>query len=305
MSSRGIEGAVFHTGELAAQMRAGVAVNFEAEASKFIRPYFLQQHQTFYQQLPFIVIGACDEKRRPWASVLTGERGFVVAQDEYHLSINSRLIVGDALESALVAGASVGLLGIEFDTKRRNRANGQLTNTSHENIQFKVKHSYGNCPQYISARNGQLIANRKGGKIERACRLTQAMQAWLSGTDSLFIATSNGQAALENSCTQDLGKSLDEVDASHRGGVPGFVKVISDTKIVLADYRGNNFFNSIGNLLLNPKIGLLLIDYKTSSQLQITGTARVDWNTPDQLVFPSAQRLIEIVVDEIIMISAE
>jgi predicted pyridoxine 5'-phosphate oxidase superfamily flavin-nucleotide-binding protein len=300
MNDRVIDGPVFHTGEVAAQAQLGIHDKMQAIGASYIRPYFLEQHLDFYNQLPFIVVAACDENGLPWVTILTGEPGFISSTDDQHLQITSQLAQGDALEKSLLVGASVGLIGIEFATKRRNRANGKLSGIHNDGLSFKVSHSYGNCPKYITPKATPIAWNSKPkqpASVAHHQHLTPDMQRWITQADSLFIGSGNGQLT-DNEQTQYVR----EMDASHRGGPAGFVKVMSDNELILPDYRGNNFFNTIGNILLDPQIGLLFIDFKSGSMLQMTGQARVEWSEPEQAQFAGAQRLIHIKINKAVML---
>lgn len=70
-------------------------------------------------------------------------------------------------------------------------------------------------------------------------------------------------------------------DTSHRGGPPGFVQVDqSGTTLAWPDYPGNNLFNSLGNLALDPTAALLIADFTTGTTLHLTGSAEVIWTRP-------------------------
>nr|WP_240480650.1 pyridoxamine 5'-phosphate oxidase family protein [Mycobacterium avium] len=65
-------------------------------------------------------------------------------------------------------------------------------------------------------------------------------------------------------------------DASHRGGPTGFVHIEHD-RLWWPDYPGNNLFNSLGNVTVDPTTALLFIDFPTGTTLQLTGTATLVW----------------------------
>jgi hypothetical protein len=88
----------------------------------------------------------------------------------------------------------------------------------------------------------------------------------IGAADTLFVASRSRDGVCENG----------GLDVSHRGGVPGFVDMRDDT-LVMPDFRGNRFFNTLGNLLGDPRCGLLFIDFATGDLLQLQGTATIDW----------------------------
>ncbi|RMD64926.1 MAG: ferredoxin, partial [Alphaproteobacteria bacterium] len=94
------------------------------------------------------------------------------------------------------------------------------------------------------------------------------------------------------------------MDASHRGGDPGFVRATSPTRLVFPDFAGNNHFNTMGNLVLDPRAGLLFVDFETGGLLQLTGTATIDWDSEAVVRVPGARRLVTIDIEEIVELPA-
>ena len=145
--------ATFHTGELAMQRRAGVAGRLHEIGDKVIREHMPDQHRAFFRLLPTLVVGSVDAQRRPWASMLVGEPGFVSDPDARRLRIGTWPDAGDPLASHLAIGAPLGLLGLEPSTRRRNRMNGHVVAAADaRGFEVEVDQSFGNCPQYIQAR---------------------------------------------------------------------------------------------------------------------------------------------------------
>jgi uncharacterized protein len=84
----------------------------------------------------------------------------------------------------------------------------------------------------------------------------------------------------------------------HRGGMPGFLYVVSPTSLAFADYRGNRQVLSTGNLAVNDRVCLFLMDYPQRARLKILGHARVeDAREHPELVkrfaAPDVQRIVE------------
>jgi hypothetical protein len=87
---------------------------------------------------------------------------------------------------------------------------------------------------------------------------------------------------------------------SHRGGRSGFVRVetVDDrTVLTFPDFRGNFFFNTLGNLTVYPKAGLLFVDHASGGVLQLTGRAAIIASGTDVEAFTGAQRLVRIEVE--------
>ena len=287
---RGHDESPFHPGEQEVQERLGVR-DIEDWARKVVRDHLPEDHRAFHTALPFLVVTAQDSEGRPWATLLTGPEGFVASPDARSLVIDSKPVLGDALEGALTPGSDIGILGIELSTRRRNRVNGRVVNNGSGPIVFSVEQSFGNCPQYIRERNWRRVEGEPAGKPTRGARLTTSQQEWIASADTFFIAS--GYRAEGESATFGM-------DASHRGGDRGFVRVASDTRLAFPDYAGNNHFNTIGNLVLDSRAGFLFIDFETGSLLQLTGRASIDWDSKAVAQIPGARRLVTFDIEEIV-----
>lgn len=89
-------------------------------------------------------------------------------------------------------------------------------------------------------------------------------------------------------------------DANHRGGKPGFIRVVSPTTIEWPEYRGNGMFFSSGNLEINDRAGVTLVDFDTGSMIQMTGHATVDWQHDG--TYEGATRKITFSIDRMVRI---
>jgi predicted pyridoxine 5'-phosphate oxidase superfamily flavin-nucleotide-binding protein len=280
----------FHAGEQAVQVRLGVREGIDPWARKVIRPTLPGEHRAFYEALPYVIAAARDATGRPWATILAGAPGFIRSPDSKTLAIEGTPVEGDTLSDSFRAGADVGLLGIELSTRRRNRVNGRVVASDENALAFEVDQSFGNCPQYISEREWQFVrTDGPAPERVRTSRLTDELTSRIRAADTFFIAT--GHRAEGENATFGM-------DASHRGGAPGFVEVVDDRTLVIPDYSGNNHFNTIGNLVVDPRAGLLFVDFETGGMLQLTGRAEIDWDSPEVDRFPGARRLIRFTLEE-------
>ncbi len=152
----------FHHGEREVQTRLGVRDSVEDIGRRFIRDYLPEQHSAFYSQLPFVLIGAIDSLGRPWATILMGRPGFIDSPNPKLLRINTRLVFGDPLSGLLSEGTNIGLLGIEYQSRRRNRLTGKVAEFSDQSIAIKIDQTFGNCPQYIQSRDYELLPEIEG-----------------------------------------------------------------------------------------------------------------------------------------------
>ncbi len=294
MSDEDLIGSPFHIGERRVQERLGVR-DIEQWARKVVLHYLPEQHRAFHTSLPFLVIAARDLLERPWVTVLCGPEGFVTSPDAESLNIHTNPVAGDALEGALVTGADVGILGIEFATRRRNRVNGSVANSDSDMLVFSVQQAFGNCPQYIRERDWRRVDDEPTKSSSEGTRLTRSQQTWIASVDTFFIAS--GHRGEGDSPTFGM-------DASHRGGDPGFVQVLNDSRIMFPDYAGNNHFNTIGNLSLDPRAGMLFVDFESGSMLQLTGRATIDWDSQAVTKVSGARRLVTFDIEAIVELPA-
>lgn len=284
----------YHAGEQAAQARAGVRERAERAGRKMIRDFMPDQHRTFFEALPFLVLGSIDDDGRPWASLLAGPPGFVTSPDARHLHVAARPSADDPLAANLAAGAAVGILGIDLATRRRNRMNGMLRHVTADGFSVEVAQSFGNCPQYIQRRAPEAVAAAaapRGRAAQESAALSPRARALVAGADTFFIATASARAA--------TGATGEGADVSHRGGRPGFVRVETRggaSVLTAPDFRGNAAFNTIGNIAVNPRAGLVFVDFATGDALLVTGAAEVIWDGPELAAFAGAERLLRVTV---------
>ncbi|MEA3252042.1 MAG: pyridoxamine 5'-phosphate oxidase family protein [Pseudomonadota bacterium] len=284
----------FHAGELEAQRRAGVE-GIASSAGGFIRDHMPEQHRDFFAMLPFVVVAAGDERGRPWVTLLAGDEGFIASPDPRTLTIAATLAAQDPLASAFGSGTEVGLLGIELATRRRNRANGVIRSAD-DGLAIDVKQSFGNCPQYIRERQWRRVDPSPASGAIVSERLDARQRARIAAADTFFIGS--GFTPDTDPITGGASPARG-YDASHRGGEPGFVRVAEDGTLQIPDYAGNNFFNTIGNLIRDPRVGLLFVDFETGGMLQITGRASIDW-APRESHDPNARRMIAVKVEQVV-----
>jgi uncharacterized protein len=249
----------FHAGEVEAQRLAGVAV-----AHAPLRPFMPDQHRQFFAQLPYVFLATLDADRAPAATMLDGEPGFLASPTPTSLLLRPRADDRDPVRRLLVPGVPVGLLGIELPTRRRNRANGRVVAAGDGAWTIDIDQSFGNCPQYIHARGIDGVRPRGRQPLEDLASLDAEALALVASASTLFVASA---AAI-----RDGG-----VDMSHRGGRPGFVRLEGDD-LVVPEFRGNNYYNTVGNFLVDPRAALLFIDFASGDLLSVSGRVAVDWS---------------------------
>lgn len=277
----------FHEGERAAQERAGVG-DVAEWAGGFIRDYLPEQHRAFHTALPFLVVSGGDDAGRTWITLVEGPDGYATSPDPRHINLDTVLAADDPLVAAFDAGTDIGVLGIQLATRRRNRFSGHVRPRG-DGYAIDIRQTFGNCPQYIHERTWTRVETTPGAAIH-SNTLSGDQIARITGADTMFIGSGHQGEA---------GAASNGYDASHRGGAPGFVHVAGKTRLQIPDYAGNNFFNTIGNLLSNPHIGLLFIDFETGGLLHVSGRASIDWN-PKGSHDPDAWRMINVEIDAIV-----
>jgi predicted pyridoxine 5'-phosphate oxidase superfamily flavin-nucleotide-binding protein len=294
----------FHPGEQALQERLGVRAAVERAGQRIIRPSMPDQHRELFAALPMIVVGSLDAARRPWASVLAGRPGFMTSPDPLTLAIHASPPAGDPLAANLQVGAPVGLLGIQPETRRRNRMNGTVASLGGA-ITVHVEQSFGNCPKYIQAREPFLAADPATAAPRaihaEGAALSARAAAMVTAADTFFIATAAARAG------QPGAAASEGVDVSHRGGRPGFVRVSDEggaTVLTSPDFIGNFMFNTLGNLAVDPRAGILVIDFASGDLLSLTGAATVVWDGPELAAFEGAERMLRFVVGEGVLLDA-
>lgn len=286
----------FHAGERALQMHTGVAERMEEVGRVIIRDHMPDQHRELFGKLPFMIVGSLDADQRPWASIVVGHPGFVQTPDAQHLVLRGHVAAADPLRRNLAVGAPVGMLGIEPQTRRRNRVNGVVSRVDASSFEVSVTQSFGNCPKYIQAREPTWVAEPDSLASPRevfneGALLSADATQLIEAADTFFIASASPRAA--------QGGGGEGVDVSHRGGKPGFVRVAQEgaqTVLTVPDFIGNFLFNTLGNLLANPSAGLLFVDFAGGDLLWLQAQAEIVLQGPEVEAFSGAQRLLRLKV---------
>jgi predicted pyridoxine 5'-phosphate oxidase superfamily flavin-nucleotide-binding protein len=278
---------MFHAGERSAQRRAGLLpddVRGSAAVGAAIPPVAAQ----FLGQQRMLVIGAADEAGAVWASLLTGPAGTVATLGARTIVAHTLPGAGDPLAGAFDTERDIGMLALDPARRRRVRVNGKARRAG-RGLVVHTEQVYANCAKYIQERH--LVtggANVPAGPVSVTTGLDAGQQGWIAEADTFFVAT---HAAGVGS------------DTSHRGGNPGFVKVAGSRRLSWPDYVGNSMYMTLGNLELDPRCGLLFLDWERGHTLQLTGRASLDWDPRRAATVPGAQRHIDFHVDKVVQIA--
>ena len=109
-------------------------------------------------------------------------------------------------------------------------------------------------------------------------------RAFIERCAMLFVATADGEGRPE---------------CSYKGGLPGFVRVLDERTLAIPDYDGNGMYRSWGNLLANPHVGLLFLDFENPKRIRVNGTARIGADDPLREAFPGAVFVVRVTAERI------
>ena len=107
----------------------------------------------------------------------------------------------------------------------------------------------------------------------------QALVEFVEARDMFFIATTDTDGS---------------PDCSYKGGDPGFVRVIDASTLAFPVFDGNGMFRTLGNLRVNPRVGLLFIDFETGTRLRVNGDATLSFDDPLEASFPGALCVVRV-----------
>ncbi|KAF2728410.1 hypothetical protein EJ04DRAFT_516624 [Polyplosphaeria fusca] len=268
------------------------------------------------QRAPLLAFGTLDSQDRPWTTLWGGQPGFSEALGGGIIGTRTFVdAINDPVVQALVGGTEKGemrsgnekmLSGLTIDLMTRKRVKiagrmlaGALSEVEVEyeggvkhaenapeqqnqlQLVYKVDQSLGNCPKYLNQYEIQ-PALTTSKLVEQSPNLSNEAKALIAKSDMFFLSTS----------------TEDDMDTNHRGGPTGFVRIVSDTEIAYPEYSGNRLYQSLGNLQMNPKIGITFPDYETGEILYITGTTEILVLEDAAKLLPGSNLAVKIKIDE-------
>lgn len=244
---------------------------------------------------PLLALGALDAAGNAWTTLLGGAPG--VAQP---LSLGAHGILGvgasgvttfDPVLEALLGrdegeeepyhisreelegggGRLVGGLGIDLALRDRVKFGGRLVagkvdgDESSVEMAVLVEESLGNCPKYLNKKSIRPHTTSSPKLVGDKLPLPKEAVDLLGKADMFFLSSTDG---------------LGGMDTNHRGGPPGFVRILHDdeedgTVLVYPEYSGNNLYQTLGNLHLRPKVGICVPDFDTGDVLYLTGDTEI------------------------------
>jgi uncharacterized protein len=274
----------FHRGELAVQRQAGVEKLAARLTPMVERGHLSGGISAFLSSAPFVAITARDHEGRLWTSPVIDPQPSLQPLAPTTLRINASLPAADPL-SDLQAGQPIGLIAMDFESRRRVRVNGIVTAADSVALTVEVDQAYGNCPKYIHLRSVQRCPPGDFRALMYHGSTLRAEDVDLMRTADTFMLGTTAPGAGN--------------DSSHRGGPPGFVHV-EDGCVWWLDYPGNNMFNSFGNLSVDPTAALLFVDFDTNAVLQISGTGVLHWRQPADDNAADTGRIVQFTPQQVI-----
>lgn len=262
---------LYHEGELSVQRRAN-KTEIAVRNSGAIDETILAGALRFIEQQPMLLIGSMDTRGQVWISTLFGNPGFVRAADNRTLMINLSQPTSadnDPLWRNLAHNPNVGLLVIELGSRRRIRINGRVRTVTTEHAIIDVERAFPNCPKYIQRRDWKTRdteAQKKVFPSTYGTELKPTQKQLIATADTFFVASAHPEHG---------------IDASHRGGNPGFVHIVNKRQLRIPDFAGNSMFNTLGNFVSYPHAGLVFIDFEHGRLLQLTGRPTILWELDD------------------------
>ena len=115
--------------------------------------------------------------------------------------------------------------------------------------------------------------------------IPEAFHSRLEAAPFFFLATS----APDGRC-----------DCSFKGGGPGLIRILDGRRFAFPDFDGNGAFMSLGNILLNPQVGCLFIDFNDGGRLRVNGRASVHESGPVAALFPAHKRVVLVDIEQVV-----
>ena len=266
----GISNEPYHDGEIAVQERAGER-DLARRRGALIATRIVPGALPFLAQQRLVALTVAGDDQQVWTSAWFGEPGFVQSGDGQHVRVSKPMMdvsPDDPVLGRLAVGRDLGLLAIDLASRRRLRINGSIEAISVEGIDVIVRESVGNCPKYIQrrVRDEVSIPASNEGTTERGRVLDEQRRALVQRADTAFVGSLH---------------STRGADASHRGGVPGFIEVVDASTLRVPDYPGNSMFLTLGNFATDPRASLAVLDFERGRLGSFSGSARLRFGVED------------------------
>ncbi|KAM6520709.1 hypothetical protein FSOLCH5_005490 [Fusarium solani] len=239
-------------------------------------------------QSSLVALGTLDKAGQPWTTIWGGERGFARPVAENVLAFNSAVdtkndpvfkafwdgIDEDGIQQGAINrpndGQGKGMAGLAIDLETRDRvklagnmvAGATVDGGKAIQMAMAVTESLGNCPKYLNKKD-VVLNEMEPELVSETLQLPKEALNLIASADMLFLSSTNGET----------------MDTNHRGGSPGFIRVIKnepdELELIYPEFSGNRLYQTLGNFKVNPLVGIAIPDFNTADVLYLTGRASV------------------------------
>ena len=260
-----------------------------------------------------LAVGTVDDEGRPWTTLLGGEQGFARSLGQSIVGVKALADAShDPVLRTLLAQPRVSTpgeyetarefsaLGIHLASRDRVKLQGRLLggsrvgnesslNTSQDEatevqMALAIEGSLGNCPKYLNKKD-IVLAVPLPVPLPATLPLPQPALDLLAKADTIFITSHHPS----------------HMSTNHRGGPPGFIRVeCNDSQsVILAypEYSGNRLYQTLGNLILDPRAGIVVPDFDTGNVLYISGTSKIIFGKDASRLLPRSNLAVQIRVE--------
>jgi uncharacterized protein len=317
-----------HAGERIVQHKRGILAADE-QLQYYIQSDMPRQHSDFFSGLMYFPMSTQDQKGRPWTTILScaGQTNFIKVKSDNELLIYAKLAEDDPFRKAVLDCAHMqyryfAALGIDFSNRRRNKLSGFILHSElSEDGNTLMMHvftteSMGNCPKYITQRElvhqesrptTLMSSDLSRDTATAVVVLPKECRHIITSATTMFMSSIHRTTTTMSDRQKKVLEDYSDMGLNHRGGNEGFVRALDQndtTYLVLPDYQGNNFFQSLGNIETDGEVGLVFPNFRTGDMLYITGFANNLYGSEAHHLMPGAEYLTKIRIDDFVLIKS-
>ena len=313
-----------HHGEKIVQQRRHTPEELARAIPDYIHSELPQQHAEFYPGLSYLPLGTLDDQGRPWVSVLVTKSeddpsvGIEVSESN-GLDLTVEISPDDPFYRALKQASTDASnpkplfagVGVDFTNRRRNKLAGNIDSINFGDggklsLHLQSNEHLGKCPTYITgrtlvphAREPELVFDQQHAF---SGTLPNVSKELINRVSTVFLATKHVPGEHDDKTDRP------SMGLNHRGGPPGFVRVYEegvkstdgsgqgeqDTYLVLPDFSGNRFYQSLGNIESSEEVGLVFPDFVTGDVLYVTGDAKNLYEGEAETIMPRMSLITQV-----------
>jgi hypothetical protein len=253
---------------------------------------FGEHHRHFFPLLPYIVVGSVDSDGAMWATILAGAPGFLQLPGESTLRVKAKASRSDPARAGLSEGCTIGVLGIDLRSLGQTKLTGRVHKVDDETFDVDVDQIYKANFRYIYLRNFLLERNASvasAAVAEVSSTIGERARAMIQDASTVFIAS-----------FVELENGLRHVDVSNKTGRHGFVSIDNTGVVTIPGFSGGLYFQALGNVLVNPRCGLVFVDFASGDVLQLSGKAVVAFDSTEATAFRDAGLLMRFIPETVV-----